>query len=212
MLGRRNFLGKLLCAVPGIGLLSADSFGKEKPTESSIEKALEIPKGERAFCGRAKITKAELHAQWEEYKELDILAGITWDYSADDVDPITFINGQPVKQYMWEAVAGEHVTPDCRIYKITREEVKSPYIQIHPACITRCNVKRGWIEYARIMRWKTISGIVKQTQKPWSFSYPQAEKNSKERIVLRVGSNFQGLAVNLLDPQGEVITTLRGKI
>lgn len=208
---RRNFLGKLLCAIPGIGLLSTDSFGKEKSAGFSIEKALEIPEGERVVCGQAKKTKAALLEQGKKYTELDLLARITWDYTADDVDPITYIDGKPVKQFMWEAVSGEWVTPDCRVYKITDQEVEFPYIQIHPACIVRCNVKAGWIEYARILQWDNISGVVKQTQKPYSFLSPRYESDLRGRIVLRTGTNFQGLTVNLLDPKGGVITTLKGK-
>lgn len=200
---RRNFLGGIVGCIFGASFLPKTGFSKENLERTDIDGS----------------------------KQLELLKSITWDYLTDDVDPITYINGQPVKQYMWKAVSGEYV-PNGKIHKITDrkimpEKLASTFVPIHPMCITRCNVNAGWIEYARILRWNTISGVVKQTQnlkktfnpvesimsgqRPYSFSYPSFLSDTKGRVILYVGTNLRGLTVTLLDPKGEVITTLRGK-
>jgi len=190
-MNRRNFLGKLLCAAPGVGLLSRVSFSKEKTRKKGYIYAPYIP----LYTTPMIVGNPN---------NLDLLKAITWDYTTDDFDPIAFIYGEPVKIFMWEVVPGELVTPDCKVYKITDQEIpkklKYSYIRIDPFFVLKCNIKNRWIMYHEVSEFRNPIGESK-VKRHERNGYPVVHKLE----------NVRNLTVNLLSPKGDVIATLKGE-
>lgn len=133
------------------------------------------------------------------------LRSVTWDYAPDNIDPIAYIDGNPVKLFMWEVVSGYCIDADFNIYTITdKEEVDDRFlkhIKIHPVHVRRCNVEERWVEFIK----PVIGGPPNKITKP--------VRDLQGRIKVFRLNNVHNLVVNLLSPQhnGDVIMTLRGK-
>lgn len=166
---RRNFLGEVLCAIPGVALLSRTSFSK-------------------GSLGRTDI---------DGPNQLELLKSITWNYETDDIDPICYIKGKPVKLFMWEIVSGQHLSyPDFAMFVITRDKVKFPCIRIHPDFVVKCNIKERRIDYLNVIR---VGRSV------WDYDV-ERDKDGKP-VIYRLDF-MDNLAINLLDAKGNVIVTL----
>jgi len=191
-------LKSLLLTIPGVTILSKSclaknrSFFRFKPGDLVIGR---YPEAQLPFLARIErvVDKDYYYVANVGYRSVRELQkvkfdggpedfrNITWDYATTNIYPVAYIDEKPIKLFNWEIVSGEYVTADFVVYLVTYKKCILPAVQIDPEHVLRCNVGEKWIEYV-------------------SFG----EGSKRKRL-----NNVQNLAVNLYDPNGNTVVTLR---
>ena len=124
----------------------------------------------------------------------------TWDYM-DLGGPIGVINGEDVRPFMWIVLFfrdGESLEP-------------MPL----DTCVTRCNVAEGWVEYTENLYNYDLdrNSLFQANYAAFDHVHKSVVKRNKDGRpnVYRL-EGVQDLILDVVDGQGNVLTTLRGDV